>query len=174
MKKIWYLAFLMICSLMVTSCGDDDDDDVSQEWKDANFKAFYDISADKVNYKEIISESKAGSIYVKKLKEGDGTKRIFYNSTVKLHYKGSYYEGTVFDDSHESYYKEPVTAEAKSFIDGFTTALQWMTEGDHWDVWIPYQLAYGTAGYTSGNTSIPGYSTLHFEIEIVEILDEVK
>ena len=46
------------------------------------------------------------------------------------------------------------------FIDGFTTALLKMHPGDHWQVFIPYQLAYGA----SGNSSIQGYSMLRFEM----------
>ena len=47
---------------------------------------------------------------------------------------------------------------AGGFIDGFTTALLKMHPGDHWQVFIPYQLAYGE----SGNSSIQGYSMLRF------------
>jgi FKBP-type peptidyl-prolyl cis-trans isomerase FklB len=51
------------------------------------------------------------------------------------------------------------------FSEGFCTALQHMKKGDHWLVYIPYQLAYGE----TGSSSIPGYSTLVFEIAIADI-----
>ena len=40
-----------------------------------------------------------------------------------------------------------------------------MVEGDKYEVWIPQQLAYGA----NGSGSIPGYSTLIFEIELVSV-----
>ncbi|MFA7065782.1 MAG: FKBP-type peptidyl-prolyl cis-trans isomerase, partial [Dysgonamonadaceae bacterium] len=51
-------------------------------------------------------------------------------------------------------------------VDGFSTALQHMKEGDKWEVWIPWQLGYGERG----QSPIPGYTTLVFEIELVEVL----
>ena len=45
-------------------------------------------------------------------------------------------------------------------IDGFTTALMQMHEGDRWMVYIPYNLGYGTE--TTDN--IPAYSTLVFDL----------
>ncbi len=167
MKKIWYVVFLMVCALMATSCSSDDDDDVDEAWKEANRVALLAVTGDS-NYTAIKSQSDAGSIYVKKIRNGSGTDRIYYNSKVKIHYKGYYYDGTVFDKQYEPVYQDPYEATANSFIDGFTTALQWMKEGDYWEVWIPYQLGYGTSTYGS----IPGYSNLKFEIEIVEIMDK--
>ena len=58
--------------------------------------------------------------------------------------------------------------------DGFIVVgqsiLQNMVVGEKWEVWIPYQLAYGTSDRkdSAGNVSIPAYSTLVFEIEVME------
>jgi FKBP-type peptidyl-prolyl cis-trans isomerase FklB len=49
-------------------------------------------------------------------------------------------------------------------IDGMVTALMKMHIGDRWKVYIPYQLGYGTT--TSSSTSIPGYSTLIFDLTL--------
>jgi peptidylprolyl isomerase/FKBP-type peptidyl-prolyl cis-trans isomerase FklB len=51
-------------------------------------------------------------------------------------------------------------------IDGFSTALQHMEVGDKWEVWIPWQLGYGAIG----QREIKAYSTLVFEIELVDIV----
>ncbi|MCI6472136.1 MAG: FKBP-type peptidyl-prolyl cis-trans isomerase, partial [Bacteroidales bacterium] len=48
-------------------------------------------------------------------------------------------------------------------VDGFTTALMNMHEGDRWTVYMPYQLGYGT----SASSSIPAYSLLTFDITLV-------
>ncbi len=48
------------------------------------------------------------------------------------------------------------------WIDGFTTALLGMHVGDHWQVFIPANLAYGS----SVNSTIPAYSMLRFEMAL--------
>jgi FKBP-type peptidyl-prolyl cis-trans isomerase FklB len=49
-------------------------------------------------------------------------------------------------------------------VSGFTTALLNMHPGDYWRVTIPYQLGYGA----TASGSVPAYSTLIFEIKLVE------
>ena len=88
-----------------------------------------------------------------------------YTDSVKVAYQGALMNGTVFDGFKGSY--DPQTVEGTKFvvsglIDGFTTALQKMKNiGDHWVVYIPYNLGYGSS---TSNTSIPAYSMLRFEI----------
>jgi FKBP-type peptidyl-prolyl cis-trans isomerase FklB len=41
-----------------------------------------------------------------------------------------------------------------------------MKVGDIWEIWVPWELGYGS----SGSGSIPGYTTLVFEIELMEIM----
>ena len=47
---------------------------------------------------------------------------------------------------------------------GFGTALMHMVKGDHWRVVIPSYLGYGT----TDKTSIPAYSTLVFDLALVD------
>ena len=51
-------------------------------------------------------------------------------------------------------------------VDGFSTALQHMSVGDKWEVWIPAKLGYGG----TPQQGIPANTTLVFEIELLEIL----
>lgn len=72
----------------------------------------------------------------------------------------------MFDTSYHGDFN-PLTAaptrmSIKNLIEGFSTAIQYMVEGDDWMVFIPYTLAYGT----SGSGSIRGYSTLQFRINL--------
>ena len=61
---------------------------------------------------------------------------------------------------------------------GIQAALQKMVEGDKWEIWIPYQLGGGkskastlTLGFGGASRPpIPAYSTLVFEIEVVEVM----
>lgn len=50
-------------------------------------------------------------------------------------------------------------------IEGFQTALCAMYKGDHWTVYIPWQKGYGK----HADPDIPGYSTLVFEIQLINI-----
>ncbi|MDF9830935.1 FKBP-type peptidyl-prolyl cis-trans isomerase [Parabacteroides sp. PF5-6] len=177
MKKFWYLAMIMLCAMVATSCGDDDDEEVDVEWAKLNQEAFFTISANK-EYKALKSQSNAGSIYYKVLKEGTGTERIYYNSTVKCYYTGSYVvtyksdkinvkAGDVFD-SAEPPYQNAVDFPVKSVVDGFSTALQNMHVGDRWEIWMNSNMGYGSSSSSSG---IPAYTTLKFEVEVVEIVE---
>lgn len=57
----------------------------------------------------------------------------------------------------------PFVLSQNNLIPGFTEALKKMRAGEKAAVIIPYSLGYGTAG----NSSIPGYSTLYFEISVI-------
>ena len=110
------------------------------------------------------------NIVVRVLKEGKGSGCPMYTDSVKVSYLGrllgtdTYPAGYVFDKTFEGTY-DKATAQvttnlASGWIDGFTTAVLNMHIGDHWLVYIPYQLAYGT----TQNGTIPAYSMLRFEI----------
>lgn len=59
----------------------------------------------------------------------------------------------------------PSTFTVSSLVKGVSTALLYMHRGDRWRVVIPAGLAYGS----SSQGSIPKYSTVIFEMELVEI-----
>lgn len=73
----------------------------------------------------------------------------------------------VFDSNYYGDYNEataaPTLMAVNNLIEGFSTAVQYMVEGDDWMVFIPYNLAYGSE--VSGK--IRGYSTLQFRIRLV-------
>jgi len=98
------------------------------------------------------------------LKEGTG-QRPSMNDMVSIHYKGSLIDGTVFDNSYER--GQPVTFAVGGVIPGFTEALQLMTVGSKYRVWIPSELGYGPNG--SPRAGIKPYSVLIFEIELLSI-----
>ncbi|CAD2222614.1 FKBP-type peptidyl-prolyl cis-trans isomerase FklB [Angomonas deanei] len=61
----------------------------------------------------------------------------------------------------------PSTFAPNQVIKGWTEALQLMTEGEQWEVYLPHELAYGARG--AGGV-IPGYATLVFKIHLLEVL----
>lgn len=98
------------------------------------------------------------------LKEGDG-KRPKKSDTVVVHYKGMLIDGREFDSSHKR--GEPAKFGVTQVIKGWTEALQLMTEGAKWMLYIPSQLAYGDKG--SGKMIGP-HETLVFEVELIAVM----
>ncbi len=84
---------------------------------------------------------------------------------VRCHYEGRLVDGTLFDSSIER--GEPAVFGLNQVIAGWTEALQLMSEGDKWKLYIPYNLGYGEQG--AGGV-IPPYSTLVFEVELLNVL----
>lgn len=84
-------------------------------------------------------------------------------SNVEVHYEGKLIDGTVFDSSYE----RGQTAEFKptQVIKGWTEALKLMPEGSTWELFIPYNLAYGERG----QRDIPPYSTLIFKLHVFKV-----
>lgn len=86
------------------------------------------------------------------------------SSKVKVNYKGTLIDGTEFNSSYKR--NEPATFRANQVIKGWTEALTMMPVGSKWELYIPYDLAYGTRE-TGGQ--IKPYSTLIFEVELLGI-----
>ncbi len=127
-----------------------------QENIDAGKRYMREIS----NNKSVFSTG-SGLMY-KRLRAGNG-KKPQATDRVKVHYTGKLIDGTVFDSSVER--GEPITFALNQVIAGWTEGLQLMDEGSKYMLYIPYNLGYGEqqAG------SIPGGSTLVFEVELLEI-----
>lgn len=98
------------------------------------------------------------------LKEGNG-KTPAMTDQVKCHYEGTLVDGTLFDSSIKR--GQPAVFGVNQVIAGWTEALQLMKEGDKWRLYIPYQLGYGERG---AGESIPPYSALVFEVELIKVL----
>jgi FKBP-type peptidyl-prolyl cis-trans isomerase len=98
------------------------------------------------------------------LVQGNGPKPAD-TSVVKVHYSGFLLNGKKFDSSVDR--GEPATFPLGNVIRGWTEGVQLMPVGSKFKFYIPYQLGYGEQG--SGET-IPGGSTLIFEVELLEIV----
>jgi FKBP-type peptidyl-prolyl cis-trans isomerase len=99
----------------------------------------------------------------KMLHNGFG-KRPGPNDVVTVYYTGSLINGTVFDGTEPGL---PAQFKATQLIVGWTEALQQMREGDHWQIVIPAQLAYGARG--AGGGTIPPNQTLVFDLTLVTV-----
>ena len=94
---------------------------------------------------------------------GDGPSPLS-TDRVKVHYKGTLVDGTVFDSSYDR--GQPASNNVTGFIKGWVEALLLMQVGSKWELTIPSKLGYGTRG--SGDR-IPPNSTLLFEVELLAI-----
>jgi FKBP-type peptidyl-prolyl cis-trans isomerase FklB len=88
----------------------------------------------------------------KVLTAGEGEKPTA-TSNVTVHYEGRLLDGTVFDSSYKR--GETISFGLNQVIRGWTEGLQQMNPGSKYELYIPYDLAYGERG--SGQ-QIPPYS----------------
>lgn len=86
---------------------------------------------------------------------------------VEVNYEGKLIDGTVFDSSYKR--GKPATFGVNQVIKGWTEALCMMPVGSTWNLYIPYNLAYGEQGSRGG---IPPYATLVFKVELLSIKDK--
>lgn len=96
------------------------------------------------------------------LQNGFG-KRPAASDMVTVNYKGMLINGSVFDATEPGL---SATFQTNHLIPGWTEALQLMREGDHWEIVIPAELAYGTRG--AGGV-IPPNQTLIFDLQLVKV-----
>lgn len=133
----------------------------------------------KVNFKEYIDNNEAflvenknksgvvvtsSGLQYEVVKMGTGAKPT-PESMVKVHYTGTLIDGTEFDSSVKR--NEPAQFPVSGVIAGWTEALQLMPVGSKFRLYIPQVLAYGANG--AGDVIKP-YSTLIFDVELLEIL----
>lgn len=110
-----------------------------------------------------VKETESGLQY-EILTEGTG-KTPTKTDKVRVHYTGSLIDGTVFDSSVKR--GTPAEFPVTGVIAGWVEALQMMPVGSKWRLTIPHNLAYGERG---SNGAIPPFSTLIFEVELLDIL----
>ena len=97
------------------------------------------------------------------LKQGSGAKPTI-NDNVTTHYHGTLIDGTIFDSSVDR--GQPATFPVSGVIKGWTEALQLMSVGSKWRLYVPYDLAYGERG---AGANIGPFTTLIFEVELISI-----
>lgn len=202
--NISIVLFFCLSALSLASCSDDDNNyEVSQEWRDYQ-ASWVEKVRDAVKegvYTPIRSESRLDYIYwrtsdyITNNMAGDFDKdgpealpevkstlstvreEVYETDQVELRYEGWYYnsEGNkvIFDSTEtgtNGNNQGTSTFTVNGTVDGFKTALLDMKVGDEWIVCIPYKLGYGT----SGSSSIPGYTTLFFDIKLLRNITAEK
>jgi FKBP-type peptidyl-prolyl cis-trans isomerase FklB len=142
-------------------------------------KAAKIAEANKETYKDYIAQNEAflatnkaktgvtttaSGLQYEVIKMGTGPKPTA-ESTVKVHYVGTLIDGTEFDSSIKR--NEAAQFPVSGVIPGWTEALQLMPVGSKFKLCIPQSIAYGA---NSAGEVIKPYSTLIFEVELLEIV----
>ena len=196
MMRMFLIFSFSQCLISLTSCSEEDDTvqeyDNWQAKNEAYFEEQYQqhLAASNATCFVLKSYTKGDTVKVSNLPhtqcilvdvlpsdfiaKGDKTTMPLFTDDVSIHYSGNllpsptYPSGYQFDSSYYGSFQldvaEPDVMSVYGVIVGFSTALQHMHRGDHWRVTIPYQLGYGVSDYNS----IPGYSTLIFDIRLVD------
>lgn len=98
-------------------------------------------------------------VYYKEVKAGKGDTPTAQD-VVKLNYDGKTADGKTFDKQNNA------TMPVGQSIPGFSIALSHMPVGATWEIYIPYNQAYGAQG--AGNRIKP-FSALHFTVTLLSI-----
>ncbi len=97
------------------------------------------------------------------LRQGSGA-RPTLTSRVRVNYRGTLLDGTVFDSSYDR--GQPAEFGLNQVIAGWTEGVAMMPVGAKYRFWIPSQLGYGD----KGNPSIGPNSMLTFDVELLDVL----
>lgn len=119
--------------------------------------------ADKAAGQKGATKTPSGMVYAP-LKAGSGASPAA-TDTVKVHYKGTLIDGTVFDSSTAR--GEPATFPLNQVIRCWTEGLQLMKAGGKSRLVCPSDLAYGDSGRPP---RIPPGATLVFEVELLDVV----
>lgn len=106
-------------------------------------------------------KTELGMVYTE-VSAGDGAVPA-PNDQVRLHYKGTFRNGNVFDSSLEG---EPAVFTVGEVVPCFTAGVQMMKVGGKSRIVCPPETAYGD----QGRPGIPPGATLIFEIELLEVI----
>ena len=134
---------------------------IAQSLPDLNKEAGEKFLAENLERKEV-NATESGLQY-EILTTSDNNASPLADDEVEVHYHGTLINGEVFDSSVDR--GEPSKFKVNQVISGWTEALQLMTVGDKWKLFIPSDLAYGE----TGNNSIGPNETLIFEVELIGI-----
>lgn len=125
----------------------------------ADSKAEEEAFLAELDKKESIKKTASGLRY-EEVQPGSGPKPG-PTDEVRVHYHGTFADGTVFDSSIER--GEPATFSVNRVIPGWSEGVQLMSVGGKMKFYVPGALGYGDRG----NDSIPPGKLLVFDVELL-------
>lgn len=108
----------------------------------------------------------SNGVFIQVTNLGDSLNKIVDGSEVSFRYRGQFQDGRIFDSNMED--NKPIlkiTLGKKHLIPGLEEGLHHFNKGSKGIIFVPYQKGYGN--HYSG--SIPPYSNLIFDIEIIDV-----
>ncbi|KAA6330816.1 FKBP-type 22 kDa peptidyl-prolyl cis-trans isomerase [termite gut metagenome] len=191
-KKKIYLPVLLLSlfACMYVSCEATEETGKYDNWQARNeafidsLQQVYDAKTDPELLSVVDNRDKSQKIFYKKrISAGEEALSPYFTSKVTVFYRGMlineevfgkapvpryyttlYNDLDVFDknftEDSPSVFDNPASFTVSSVISGWMEVLPWMKIGERWEIYIPWKSAYGS----NGSGSIPGYSTLIFDI----------
>lgn len=158
------LSVLTAVFLLLSGCTLDVDGRMEElrQVSEENIAAGNQFLADNRNQPGV--EETASGLQYRVIRSGQGASPAA-SDQVKVHYRGRLLDGSEFDSSYDR--GEPAVFPVDRLIPGWTEALQMMKPGDHWEIYVPENLAYGKR---SPSRDIPPSSLLIFEMELLEVI----
>ena len=181
----WFLPFYLFTFLPLLSCSDDSEEEVNDfdNWVERN-DAVITQWATSNNYKRYKTYSKKQDtdggnseyIYVRVMESGTGTESPVFGDTIRVAYRlryiptKSYPDGYMVGETYTGDFDWKTISVANlalnnTLIDGFSTAVMNMHNGDRWIVNIPYPLGYGNPSINDG---ILDGSNLIYDLALVD------
>lgn len=195
MNKKLYLLPLLLLTFVFTSCEETKEASKFDNWRARNEEFLDSLQQEYTNgtdptLKYIVPlNNNNAKIFYKDVTPAGTTLGAtpLYSDSVQVYYRGSYIFGDVFDQNFTDTvpnleFDEPLDCYISTYVDrpqgwpiatvvsGWGEVLQHMKIGQRWTVYLPQEYAYGT----SGRGSIPGYSTLIFDMQLQGFVTELQ
>ena len=185
MSKKIYLFSLVLLALAFTACSETEETSRYDNWQ-ARSVAFIDsiasvydspenqtlANADPEKLHRYKDEVTGQWIYVKKVKNGTGKELPQYTSTVSAHYRMSYFNGDVVQQTYTgtepTEFDSPANFTLNGVISGWSYTLIHMVAGDFWTLYIPYQSGYGSS---TNDGNLQAYSALVYNVRLEKIVE---
>ena len=185
MSKKIYLFSLVLLALAFTACSETEETSRYDNWQ-ARSVAFIDSIAsvydspenqtlandDPEKLHRYKDEVTGQWIYVKKVKNGTGKELPQYTSTVSAHYRMSYFNGDVVQQTYTgtepTEFDSPTSFTLNGVISGWSYTLMYMKVGDFWTLYIPYQSGYGSS---TNDGNLQAYSALVYNVRLEKIVE---
>lgn len=185
MSKKIYLFSLVLLALAFTACSETEETSRYDNWQ-ARSVAFIDSIAsvydspenqalannDPEKLHRYKDEVTGQWIYVKKVKNGTGKELPQYTSTVSAHYRMSYFNGDVVQQTYTgtepTAFDSPANFTLNGVISGWSYTLMYMKVGDFWTLYIPYQSGYGSS---TNDGNLQAYSALVYNVRLEKIVE---
>ena len=167
--EAFYLGFKSAIKKLDLQCSEEESNAILQAFfQKASESKYDDVKKEGEDFLKENAEKEGvvtlpSGLQYKIITEGTGAKPQLTDK-VKVHYHGTLINGTVFDSSVDR--GEPISFPVNGVIAGWTEALQLMPVGSKWELYIPYDLAYGERG---AGQQIGPFSTLIFQVELLDI-----